>query len=222
LKKIKVAIAASFVISLFAAMAGQTQAYPPFLAKSRKFGAKDCTFCHVNLEGGEPWNDRGQWLVKEKARRNAEMVDPEWLADYKPGSSDAPAPAADSREQEIVDAEKEWMGAVAKGDEPALRRLVADEFAFTSAYSTGEVTGKDDFIKNALKNVKGMGFELHDSKIHIYGDTAVVNTGMKTRYKFGEQDRSGDYLVTDVWVKREGHWQVVTRHSSLPNRPQTK
>jgi ketosteroid isomerase-like protein len=228
LKRIKIAIAFGFIAALVAAGASQTQAYPPFLAKARKFGAKDCTFCHVNPEGGEPWNDRGKWLAKEKARRNAEIVDPEWLAEYKPGSPDSSAapglsaPATNSVEQEIVNAEKDWMRAVASGDEATLRRLVGDEFAFTSAYSTGEVAGKDDFIKNALTGVKGMDFELHDSRIHVYGDAAVVNTGMKIKYTFNGQDRSGDYLVTDVWVRRDGRWQVVTRHSSLPVRPQPK
>jgi hypothetical protein len=28
------------------------------------------------------------------------------------------------------------------------------------------------------------------------------------------QDRSGAFLLTDVWVRRDGRWQVVTRHSS--------
>jgi hypothetical protein len=64
-------------------MAIQSVAYPPFLAKAKKFGAKDCRFCHVNLEGGEPHNARGQWLIKEKERRSADAVDPEWLVDYK-------------------------------------------------------------------------------------------------------------------------------------------
>ena len=62
-----------------------TAAYPPFLRKAQKFGAKDCLFCHKEPEGGEGWNERGQWLIAEKERRKAEAVDPEWLADYKGG-----------------------------------------------------------------------------------------------------------------------------------------
>lgn len=42
---------------------------------------------------------------------------------------------------------------------------------------------------------------------------------MRSRYEqqatvFGE-DRSGAMLVTDVWVKRDGRWQVVARHTSM-------
>src|ERR1043166_1410003 len=82
-KRFKLIIAFSFVAAVIAAMVTQSFAYPPFLAKARKFGAKDCTFCHVAPEGGAPWNARGQWLIKEKERRGADAVDVEWLAEYK-------------------------------------------------------------------------------------------------------------------------------------------
>lgn len=60
-----------------------TRAYPPFVRKAAKFGAKDCMFCHTKAEGGEGWNDRGNWLIKQKDERKADAIDPEWLADYK-------------------------------------------------------------------------------------------------------------------------------------------
>jgi hypothetical protein len=82
-----------FSAGLVAALAGQTFGYPPLLAKSKKFGAKDCTFCHVDPDGGPPWNERGQWLIKEKERRGADAVDVEWLANYKPGPPEAQKPA---------------------------------------------------------------------------------------------------------------------------------
>lgn len=93
MRKIKIAISMIFIAGLVAAFARETLGYPPLLVKAKKFGAKDCTFCHVDPEGGPPWNERGQWLIKEKERRAAETVDVEWLADYKPGKVEAPKPA---------------------------------------------------------------------------------------------------------------------------------
>src|SRR5215468_756121 len=78
---IAVAIIAGVVGSSFS-----TQAYPPFLRKAQKFGAKNCLYCHKEPEGGEGWNERGEWLIAEKERRKADAVDPEWLADYKEGA----------------------------------------------------------------------------------------------------------------------------------------
>src|ERR1051325_7632080 len=89
-KRFKLIIAVSFIAAVITAMVTQSFADPPFLAKARKFGAKDCTFCHVAPEGGAPWNARGQWLIKEKERRGADAIDVEWLAEYKEGG-DKPA-----------------------------------------------------------------------------------------------------------------------------------
>lgn len=98
MKSIKVPVALIFIAATVVALSTQAFGYPPFLVKAKKFGAKDCTFCHVDPEGGPPWNDRGKWLIGEKERRSAETVDVEWLADYKPGKvadqkpADAPKP----------------------------------------------------------------------------------------------------------------------------------
>jgi len=80
LKKLKISFAVIFVTGFIALIASESVAYPPFLFKARKFGAKDCTFCHINPEGGPPWNDRGKWLIQEKEKRKADQVDVEWLA----------------------------------------------------------------------------------------------------------------------------------------------
>ena len=96
MRRIKIAISLVFIASCVAALAGETFGYPPLLVKAKKFGAKDCTFCHVDPDGGPPWNERGQWLIKEKERRGADTVDVEWLANYKPtvGGAQKPADAA--------------------------------------------------------------------------------------------------------------------------------
>jgi hypothetical protein len=92
-KRFKLIVAVSFVVAIASATVTQSFAYPPFLAKARKFGAKDCTFCHVAPEGGAPWNARGTWLMKEKERRGADAVDVEWLAEYKEGGVEDKKPA---------------------------------------------------------------------------------------------------------------------------------
>jgi len=79
----------SIAIVVIAGVVGSsfsTKAYPLFLRKAQKFGAKNCLYCHKEPEGGEGWNERGQWLIAEKERRKADAVDPEWLADYKEGA----------------------------------------------------------------------------------------------------------------------------------------
>jgi hypothetical protein len=85
IKLIKISIAV-VVIAGVAGSSFSTKAYPAFLRKAQKFGAKNCLYCHKQPTGGEGWNERGEWLIAEKERRKADAVDPEWLVDYKEGA----------------------------------------------------------------------------------------------------------------------------------------
>ncbi len=63
-------------ITLVAPAAASPEHLPPAI----KYGARDCSFCHVSPSGGEGHNERGLWLVAERERREAEVIDVEWLA----------------------------------------------------------------------------------------------------------------------------------------------
>ena len=80
-------------------------AYQALLSKAKKYGAKDCLFCHKQEDGGAEWNERGQWLIDEKVRRKAEKVDAEWLADYKPPESEKKEPP-DEEEKPLLASRK--------------------------------------------------------------------------------------------------------------------
>jgi hypothetical protein len=90
-KLIKLSIATAIIAGVVGS-SFSTKAYPPFLRKAQKFGAKDCKFCHTAPAGGEGWNDRGQWLIAEKERRKADAIDVEWLAEYKEGAAKTEEP----------------------------------------------------------------------------------------------------------------------------------
>jgi mono/diheme cytochrome c family protein len=81
------------LLAIFAALgiafsAGSLMAYQAYMAKAKKFGAEDCLFCHVQENGGVGWNERGEWLIEEKAKRKAEKIDVDWLVDYNPDGDD--------------------------------------------------------------------------------------------------------------------------------------
>jgi hypothetical protein len=80
--QIKLGVIAVMLTIAFGSMY-HTQALPPFLKKAKKFGARDCRFCHTSAKGGEGWNERGQWLMDEKKRRKAKSINIEWLQEYE-------------------------------------------------------------------------------------------------------------------------------------------
>ena len=80
-------VLAAFVLLYFVAATRPAKGFPPFVEYAKRLGypAKDCTYCHVSLQGGsDKLNARGTWLVSEKVRRRLVAVDVKWLKDYKP------------------------------------------------------------------------------------------------------------------------------------------
>jgi hypothetical protein len=54
-------------------------------AKELGFDATNCMYCHnekLPKKGAVTHNERGQWLIAEKAKRGAKEVDAAWLKDY--------------------------------------------------------------------------------------------------------------------------------------------
>jgi hypothetical protein len=84
---VSASVIVAFVLFYVVAATRPAKGFPPFVEYAKKLGypAKDCTYCHVGLEGGsDKLNARGEWMVAEKVRRDAVAVDVKWLKDYKP------------------------------------------------------------------------------------------------------------------------------------------
>lgn len=73
-------------VTLLALCAAPLQAKLAWNKKAKKYDAAitGCTACHVpeKPKKGDPLSERGQWMVDEKARRNAKEISLEWLTDY--------------------------------------------------------------------------------------------------------------------------------------------
>lgn len=55
-------------------------------AKEAGFEAKNCLYCHgekLPKKDSVTYNDRGEFLMKQKEEKKAEAVDVNWLKDYK-------------------------------------------------------------------------------------------------------------------------------------------
>jgi ketosteroid isomerase-like protein len=229
-KTIKVLVAIIFLVGVVTSLAGQSFAYPPFLAKAKKFGAKDCTFCHIDPDGGPPWNERGKWLVAEKDRRNADIVDVEWLAEYNAAgqttkAAEKPAPAATqtgSVEQELLKLEREWLDAYTKRDVAAMERIEADDFVIT--FPNGSMSNKAQQVES-LKREAPAGpppqFHTEETKVRLMGDVAILMGIVVGKYQVNGKEVVERNRYTDVWAKRGGRWQVVASHLSTLPSPQT-
>jgi hypothetical protein len=80
-------IAVAFFWAGWMALTSASHATLPIQKKAKEAGypATNCQYCHVEKlpkKGAVSHNERGTWLLTEKAKRGAKEVDPAWLKDY--------------------------------------------------------------------------------------------------------------------------------------------
>ena len=57
-------------------------------------------------------------------------------------------------------------------------------------------------------------YEVQERSVDIDGDTAAVLQRVRMQATVLGEDRSGPFVISDVWRKRDGTWKVWRRHST--------
>jgi ketosteroid isomerase-like protein len=117
-------------------------------------------------------------------------------------------------ETEIPLLEQSWMAAWVAKDRVTCERILADDFLLTSA--RGSLMSKSEWLAGAMGPFVCSSFQWEQIQIRPFGDVAIVHGRSRQEATVSGQDWSGVFLVTDVWVKRGGQWQVVSRHGTGP------
>lgn len=109
-------------------------------------------------------------------------------------------------EQELIDLEHEWLRAVSRNETEKLESIVGHEYTLTANGfpGGGARLGRQEWIDTVP------AYEVHS---HEFRSIVVVLADFDLWATVRGEDRSGAFAVTDVWVKREGRWQVVARGS---------
>jgi ketosteroid isomerase-like protein len=125
---------------------------------------------------------------------------------------------ASKDEQELRRLEDEWLGSYLRGDKTTFDRIVADDFTGTDESATTRnkmqerelIQAPPSSIKTSLTN--------NDLRVRIYGDAAIVTGRIVARIQpSGQSEIFFQSRFTDTFLRRQGHWQVASRHySRLP------
>jgi len=122
-------------------------------------------------------------------------------------------PSTTDLKQMFTKLENEWAKADNSKDTKVLDRILADDWTYLGA--TGVAT-KAQHLADLKSGGGGLEFEtLADIKVRVFGDTAVVTGSAEQKSSNKENDTSGHYLWTDVFVKRNGRWQAVNSQDTL-------
>ena len=134
-------------------------------------------------------------------------------------ASQKPA-ATQSTEQQIIEMERHWAAAIQRQDVASMGGFLSDDY-FLAIGVQGQdlkIVPRAAWLDN-LKFYVTTSFKIDDVHVHVYGDTAVVLMLYSQKATIRGQDRSAQFLITDIWIKKASGWRVTERHSSRPEQP---
>jgi len=108
-------------------------------------------------------------------------------------------------EQTIRKLNRDYVDSFLRSDVKRYDELLADDFICTCP--DGSLVDKPAFLKSAAEPSGMEYFGLEDVNIRIFGDVALVHARTPYTRKDGV---SGAARYTDIYVKRNGRWQVVS------------
>ena len=121
------------------------------------------------------------------------------------------------RSKAIIDSENAWVAALLRGDQAYLEGLLAPDYQLVVA-----VAGLPLQIIDRTRQLAVGGdynFEsitIEDISVRDYDTVLVASLIWTQRASLRGQDRSGSFMISDVWRLNGAAWQIVDRHSSRP------
>ena len=122
-------------------------------------------------------------------------------------------------EKEITRLEERLTETESRLDVEALDRVYADDIMVTAPIGicVDKPAVMDEVRRAAAQAVVGR-YDKDDLKVRAYGDTAVSSYRMTAWATVEGQEIKRSLCITNVWLKRNSHWQIVARHTaSLPS-----
>ena len=121
----------------------------------------------------------------------------------------------DARDQ-VIEAAEARARALAKNDSDALRRLLHEEFRWTT--HAGVTLHRDDYIdRNTAGAVRWHSQRLADVEITVIGDTAILHAEVTDSVQTGDTTEDLQMPMTQVWIREGERWQCLAGHAG-PSR----
>ena len=88
------------------------------------------------------------------------------------------------------------------------------EFTLTTGRAATPVRGRAEWLAITAERYAIDEFAFEELEAFDYGDAGLVRSRYRQRGAMDGERRDQAYLMTDLWIVREGRSQLVTRHVS--------
>jgi ketosteroid isomerase-like protein len=110
--------------------------------------------------------------------------------------------------------EREWRDALCSKDMERLRALVHEDFVLIGTRSSGPFQMHRDDWLDAIQRREVDAIEIQVRDATTVGDVMIGTVHARWRLKYLGRVIEDCVLLTDVWVKDDGRWQAIRRHST--------
>ena len=120
-------------------------------------------------------------------------------------------------ESSPLQAEQQFFAALIRADVKGLDSILGEDFLLIDVMTGSEIT------KSALLAVVGSGqlkfdaIEQLESRLRMYGETAVVTGRTQMSRRFDERPFTASSRYTHVYVKGQSQWQLVSAQGTQIN-----
>ena len=121
---------------------------------------------------------------------------------------------ADPNSKLIEKLETEWRDALCSKDMDRLQSLLHKDFVLIGTRSTGPFMMTRDEWLGAIqrRDVQDVDVKIHDST--VFEDVMIGTIQASWRLKYLGRTIEDCVVLSDVWVKSDGRWQAIRRHST--------
>ncbi len=116
-------------------------------------------------------------------------------------------------QEQVKKVTDQLLAALLKADTNSLDKFLADDF--TAIRGDGTLSTNAQEIANLKSGaLKYETVDVHDLKIRVYGDTAVVTSLVFFKGTINGKPVSSDVRNTRVWLKQKGNWKCVASQAT--------
>ena len=129
-------------------------------------------------------------------------------------------PAKTSQEQ-IIELENSFAASIKTQDTVETKKFQEETYflAYTVQGMPIQIVQRQAWLNMLKDYYVTESFTIDDIKVNVYDNTAVAMLMFTQKATVRGQDRSGQFVLTDIWHKGKNGWLIAERHSTRPGPP---